>query len=186
MGMAPPVGTHVEPQLFRQVLGHVPTTVTVVTALTREGPAGLVVGSFVSVSLAPPLVGVFIDESSASWPPMSAAGSFTVNVLAHDQQELCARFARSGGDKFAELSWWESPHGNPVLPGTTAWLDCLVQQVQKLGVHFFAVAEVVGLGVAGANPPMVFHRGALHTVTDLAPALSRPAARQQTSGKGQS
>jgi 3-hydroxy-9,10-secoandrosta-1,3,5(10)-triene-9,17-dione monooxygenase reductase component len=183
MRMAPPVGTHVEPKVFRQVLGHVPTTVTVVTAATGEGPAGLVVGSFVSVSLDPPLVGIFIDESSASWPPMSGAGSFTVNVLAHDQQELCARFARSGGEKFADLSWWESPHGNPVLPGTTAWLDCLVQQIQKLGDHFFAVAEVVGLGVAGANPPMVFHRGALHTVTDLAPPpapLPHP-----TPGKGQ-
>lgn len=180
MGMAPPVGSHVEPQVFRQVLGHVPTTVTVVTATTADGPAGLVVGSFVSVSLEPPLVGVFIAESSASWPPMSVTGSFTVNVLAHDQQELCARFARSGGDKFADLTWWESPHGNPVLPGTTAWLDCLVQQVQKLGDHFFAVAEVVGLGVAGAVPPMVFHRGALHTVTGHAP---HP---HPTPGKGQS
>src|SRR4051812_29729790 len=119
MGTAPPVGTHVEPQLFRQVLGHVPTTVTVVTAATGTGPApapaagappapgaaraGWGGGWFVSASRAPPLVGIFIDESSASWPPMSGAGSFTVNVLAHDQQELCARFARSGGDKFTDL-----------------------------------------------------------------------------------
>lgn len=179
MGMAPPVGTHVEPQVFRKVLGHVPTTVTVVTATTGEGPAGLVVGSFVSVSLEPPLVGVFIDESSVSWPPMSSSGSFTVNVLAHDQQDLCARFARSGGAKFADLTWWESPHGNPVLPGTTAWLDCLVQQVHKLGDHFFAVAEVVGLGVEPGLPPMVFHRGSLLTVGGLAPS-SDP-----TPGKGQ-
>ncbi|WP_177226048.1 flavin reductase family protein [Actinacidiphila rubida] len=177
--MAPPVGTHVEPQMFRQVLAHVPTTVTVVTAATGDGPAGLVVGSFVSVSLQPPLVGVFIDESSASWPPMSGSGSFTVNVLAHDQQDLCARFARSGGEKFADLTWWESPHGNPVLPGTTAWLDCLVQQVQKLGDHFFAVAEVVGLGVEAGLAPMVFHCGSLLTVGDLAPS-SHP-----TPGKGQ-
>ncbi|MEU1071056.1 flavin reductase family protein [Streptomyces sp. NPDC005878] len=169
MSWAPPVGAFVEPQLFRHILGHVPSPVTVVTAATAAGPAGLVVGSFVSVSLEPPLVGIFIDEKSVSWPPMSEAGSFTVNILAHDQQELCARFAKSGGSgdtagKFAGLTWWESPHGNPVLPGTTAWLDCLVRQVQRLGDHFFAVAEVVGLGVDAARPPLVFHRGALHTV----------------------
>ena len=170
MTMAPPVGEHVEPQVFRHILGHVPTAVTVVTAATGDGPAGLVVGSFVSVSLDPPLVGVFIDEKSASWPPMSRAGSFTVNVLAHDQRELCARFATSSGTggpaaKFAGLSWWESPHGNPVLPGTSAWLDCLVRQVQRLGDHFFAVAEVVQLGVDASRPPLVFHRGALRTVS---------------------
>ncbi|MFF3375344.1 flavin reductase family protein [Streptomyces sp. NPDC002680] len=164
MSMAPPVGTHVEPLVLRQVLGHVPTAVTVVTAATESGPAGLVVGSFVSVSLTPPLVGIFVDERSTSWPSMSGAGSFTVNVLAHDQRELCARFAHSGGAKFAGLSWWESPHGNPVLPGTTAWLDCVVQQIQRLGDHYFAVGEVVGLGMGDAVPPMVFHRGALRTV----------------------
>jgi flavin reductase (DIM6/NTAB) family NADH-FMN oxidoreductase RutF len=173
MRMAPPVGTHVEPRLLRHVLGHVPTAVTVVTAATAGGPAGLVVGSFVSVSLTPALVGIFIDENSASWPSMSSAGSFTVNVLAYDQQELCARFARSGGAKFAGLSWWESPHGNPVLPGTTSWLDCVVQQVQKLGDHFFAVGEVVGLGLADSVPPMVFHQGTLRTVGD---AYSSPQA----------
>lgn len=167
MPMAPPTAEHVAPELFRHILRQVPTPVTVVTAATDAGPAGLVVGSFVSVSLQPPLVGIFIDEKSASWPPMSAAGSFTVNVLAEDQRELCARFARSGGGagKFAGLSWWESAHGNPVLPGTTAWLDCLVRQVQRLGDHFFAVAEVVGLGVDAGRPPLVFHQGALGTVS---------------------
>ncbi|MGH9215716.1 MAG: flavin reductase family protein, partial [Acidimicrobiales bacterium] len=40
---------------YRQVLGHFPTGVTVVTANTDDGPVGLCVGSFTSVSLAPPL-----------------------------------------------------------------------------------------------------------------------------------
>lgn len=172
MSTAPPVGSHVEPGLLRRVLGHVPTTVTVVTSASAAGPVGLVVGSFVSVSLEPPLIGVFVDERSASWPAMCGSGSFTVNVLADDQQALCERFARSGPGKFAGLSWWESPHGNPVLPGTTAWLDCLISQVHRFGDHWFALAEVVGLGGAEDRAPLVFHRGALGS---LAPS-GRPGA----------
>ena len=42
---------------FRQVLGHFPTGVTIITAAPEAGPVGLTIGSFTSVSLDPPLVG---------------------------------------------------------------------------------------------------------------------------------
>ena len=45
---------------FRKVLGHYPTGVCVVTAVQADGtPTGMVVGSFTSVSLEPPLVAFF-------------------------------------------------------------------------------------------------------------------------------
>ena len=52
---------------FRRVLGHFPTGVTVVTAATDQGPAGMAIGSFTSVSLDPPLV--------AFCPSVSRTGS---------------------------------------------------------------------------------------------------------------
>ncbi|MFY8239304.1 MAG: flavin reductase, partial [Ilumatobacteraceae bacterium] len=45
---------------FRSVLGHVPTSVVVVTGVNSAGtPFGITIGSFTSVSLDPPLVGFF-------------------------------------------------------------------------------------------------------------------------------
>ena len=41
---------------FRQVLGHFPTGVCVVSAFDGEVPVGMAIGSFFSVSLEPPLV----------------------------------------------------------------------------------------------------------------------------------
>jgi flavin reductase (DIM6/NTAB) family NADH-FMN oxidoreductase RutF len=41
---------------FREVLGHLPTGVTVVAASRRESPIGMAVNSFTSLSLDPPLV----------------------------------------------------------------------------------------------------------------------------------
>ena len=55
---------------FRQVLGHFPTGVTVITAITDAGPVGLAVGSFSSVSLDPPLVAFCAGKSSTSYPKM--------------------------------------------------------------------------------------------------------------------
>ena len=81
---------------FRQVLGHFPTGVTVVTATNDGVPVGLAVGSFASVSLDPPLVAFFPDKSSSSWPKIELAGSFCVNILAEDQEDVCRRFAVEG------------------------------------------------------------------------------------------
>lgn len=44
----------IDPALFRETLGHYPTGVAVVTAVTDDGdPVGMVVGTFSSVSLTP-------------------------------------------------------------------------------------------------------------------------------------
>lgn len=162
MRMDTPAGTAIDPARFRSVLGQVPTPVTVVTATTDEGPAGLVVGSFVSVSLDPPLVGIFVDRSSASWPAIRRTGSFAVNVLAHDQRELCARFARrGGGNKFGGLTWDESPLGHPLLPGVATWIDCRLRHDQQVGDHYFVVGRVLDLSHVEGSSPLVFHRGVL-------------------------
>jgi flavin reductase (DIM6/NTAB) family NADH-FMN oxidoreductase RutF len=48
---------------YRQVLGHFPTGVTVITAVNDGVPVGMAVGSFSSVSLDPPLVAFFAGNS---------------------------------------------------------------------------------------------------------------------------
>uniref|UniRef100_UPI0025D4D776 flavin reductase family protein n=1 Tax=Lapillicoccus sp. TaxID=1909287 RepID=UPI0025D4D776 len=58
----------IDPALFRETLGHYPTGVVVVTATDDGGePAGMVVGSFSSVSLDPPLIAFFPSTSSFSF-----------------------------------------------------------------------------------------------------------------------
>src|SRR6476619_3878226 len=90
---------------YRQVLGHFPTGVVVVTAVDDGEPVGLAIGSFSSVSLDPPLVGFFPDRSSTSWPRIEKAGSFAVNILGEHQEDICRTFASKGGDKFAGIGW---------------------------------------------------------------------------------
>ena len=72
---------------FRAVLGHVPTSVVVVTGLDAQGAAfGITIGSFASVSLDPPLVGFFPGVRSQSWAAIRESGRFCVNVLGSHQE----------------------------------------------------------------------------------------------------
>jgi flavin reductase (DIM6/NTAB) family NADH-FMN oxidoreductase RutF len=144
---------------FRQVLGHFPTGVTVVTASSDAGPVGLAVGSFASVSLDPPLVAFFPDRGSSSWPKIQAAGVFCVNILAEDQEGVCRRFAAKGDDKFAGLGWTQAGSGSPLLDGVLAWIDCDIDSITEAGDHFCVMGRVRDLAVVHDGAPLVFFRG---------------------------
>ena len=144
---------------YRQVLGHFPTGVTVITAMDGDTPAGLAVGSFSSVSLEPALVGFFATHTSSTWPRIRDAGVVCVNILSEDQEEVCRRFAMSGGDKFAGLGWTPTGSGSPLLEGALAWIDCDIDSVVEAGDHVLVLGKVRDLGVGHEGSPLVFFRG---------------------------
>jgi 3-hydroxy-9,10-secoandrosta-1,3,5(10)-triene-9,17-dione monooxygenase reductase component len=149
-----------DPLSFRKVLGHYPTGVCVVTARQVDGSAvGLAVGSFTSVSLDPPLILFCPDKSSTSWPKIEPIGHFCVNILAHDQRDICDRFASKGGDKFAGLEHRLSTRGTPILDDVVAWIDCALHAVHEAGDHFIVLGRVLELNTMRAEHPLVFFQG---------------------------
>ena len=86
-----------DPRLLRQALRHVPTAVTVVCTLDGQVPVGHTIGSFVSASLDPPLVGYFAMRSSTTLGVVRRTGAFSVNVLGEHQVELARRVRRPLG-----------------------------------------------------------------------------------------
>jgi 3-hydroxy-9,10-secoandrosta-1,3,5(10)-triene-9,17-dione monooxygenase reductase component len=162
-------GTAIDSAKFRQVLGSYPTGVCAITAMGPDGaPAGLVVGTFTSVSLDPPLVGFLPDKSSSSWPLIERAGHFCVNVLGSDQQHVCRQLAAKGSAKFAGLDISLSEHGHPVIPSSIAQIDCDIHAVIDAGDHWFVVGRVLSLDVHRDGDPMLFHRGRYGGFAELA------------------
>lgn len=149
-----------DPATFRHVLGHYPTGVCVVTSREADGrTVGMAVGSFTSVSLDPPLVGFLPDGSSRTWPRIERAGRFCINILAHDQLDLCRAFAARGDDKFAGIAWRPSPAGLPILDGVVAWIDCDLHAVHPAGDHMFVMGLVRALEVEHPRSPLLFVQG---------------------------
>ncbi len=144
---------------FRQVLGHFPTGVTVITSVDDGGPIGFAVGSFASVSLDPPLVLFCAGQQSSTWPKIRATGTFCVNVLAADQEAVCRVFAGKSDDKFGEVGWGRSGNGCPRLDGALAHIDCTIEQVVASGDHDVVIGRVTDLEVDREGGPLVFFRG---------------------------
>ncbi|KMS60349.1 monooxygenase [Novosphingobium barchaimii LL02] len=151
--------TTIDPAEFRKVLGSYPTGVCVITAMDEGKPAGMVVGSFTSVSLDPPLVGFFPDKSSTSWPLIEKAGRFCVNVMGSDQQHVCRSVAAKGDAKFVGVEYVISDHDLPVIKDSIAAIECKMYSVTEAGDHWFVLGEVLRMETVREDDPMLFHRG---------------------------
>jgi len=153
---------------FRTVLGHFPTGVTIVTAVSAGAPVGFTIGSFTSVSLDPPLVGFLPMKDSDTWVEIERSGSFCVNVLSREQSDLCWKFAKSGNEaeRFVGVAWHAAPTGSPIIDRAVAWIDCEIDHVYEMGDHYFVLGRVGALEADadhdGEGPwPLLFFKGTL-------------------------
>jgi flavin reductase (DIM6/NTAB) family NADH-FMN oxidoreductase RutF len=144
---------------FRQVLGHFPTGVTVITTMSEGAPVGFAVGSFASLSLDPPQVLFCAGAQSSTWPKIREQGKFCANILADDQEDVCRVFASKATDKFAEIGWKHSGNGSPLIAGALAYIDCDIADVVEAGDHFVVIGAVRDLDVQHEGGPLVFFRG---------------------------
>ena len=148
----------VEAGEMRRVLGHFATGVTIVAGFDDGAPVGFACQSFTSVSLDPPLVLFCPAHTSTTWPKIQASGSFSVNVLAADQIELCKTFATSGNDKFAGLRWHPTAWG-PSIDGVLATVHCDIEQVHAAGDHDVVIGHVRELVTHRESGPLLFFKG---------------------------
>lgn len=162
----PPV---IDPLRYRQVLGQYPTGVCVVTARSAEDePIAMVVGSFGSVSLDPPLVAFFPDRTSRSWARLRDREHFCVNILSADQESVCRKLSSRDADRFAGIAHSLSPCGNPILDGAVAWIECELYGIADAGDHEMATGRVLAMDVAGDGLPLLFFRGGYGRFTPAA------------------
>ncbi|MGM0583187.1 MAG: flavin reductase family protein [Pseudomonadota bacterium] len=156
----PPPSSPEDGEHFRSVLSHYPTGVCVIASRSDAGtPLGMVVGTFTSVSLDPPLVGFLPGRGSDTWPLLERTGVFCVNILAADQRELCAAMAAKGVDRFANVDWRPAGSGAPIITGCVGWMDCRLEAVTPAGDHHFVIGRVRELNIETSKPPLVFLRG---------------------------
>lgn len=154
---------------LRAACGRFATGVVIIAATTPDGPAGMAVNSFTSISLDPPLLGFGAARTSTTWPRLRAAGGFAVSVLAAGHAPLCRRFAEAGADRFGGRDWSTSPAGHPVLPDGLGWFDCTITDLLPVGDHELVIAAATAWGSSPGGSPLVFHAGSfLDTVATAA------------------
>lgn len=146
---------------LRRAAARFPTGVALVTA---PGGRALVIDSFISVSLEPPLVAFAPSRSSLTWRRMRATGRFGVSVLAARHADGIRERARPGADRLAGLQV-ELLAGVPVVRDALAVLVCTLEREHAAGDHTLAIGRVREIRQGEDARPLVFFDGEFGTVS---------------------
>jgi flavin reductase (DIM6/NTAB) family NADH-FMN oxidoreductase RutF len=152
-------GTESAPNPLRRALGHMATSVTLVTTRHGETDHGFTANSFAAVSADPALVTVFLAETAECYGVFAETDRIAVNILADGQEELALRFATRGADKFGALVQDPEHPGVPVVVGAMASIVGRVHERWSVGDHLMIIIAVDEVVYAG-HEPLVYHNRA--------------------------
>jgi flavin reductase (DIM6/NTAB) family NADH-FMN oxidoreductase RutF len=154
----PPEDPTADTLAYRRALGAFATGVCVVTADSPQGPLGLTVNSFTSVSLQPRLILWCLDERSERWPVFAAADRFALHVLPAADRQTAARFAR-GAARLQPGEYERLPDGPPCLPHALARFECATHDRIRMGDHMIVVGRVQAFSPMRDGAALTFWRG---------------------------
>jgi flavin reductase (DIM6/NTAB) family NADH-FMN oxidoreductase RutF len=146
---------------LREVMRRFPAPVAVVTTRVEGDRFGLTVGSLVSLSLQPPLIGISIGKESSSHEPIRLAGGWAASLLSSAQTDVAQHFARSG---IPPLALWhgvdvrEGSRG-PLIADALGWLECRTSSEHDAGDHTIFVGEVESTELGAVGQGLVYRGG---------------------------
>lgn len=150
----------VDARALRSCLGRFATGVVVVSFDGPDGPRGITVNSFTSVSSEPPLVLVSVARSARSHDALRGR-PFCVNVLAAEQEALARQFAGSGEGAVM----WVPDAPVPRLAGVLAHLQCRPWRDYPGGDHTLFLGEVDDFGYRDGDA-LGFHASRFTPIAD--------------------
>lgn len=143
-----------------------PAGVAVLTVDDDGARHGITVGSLVSLSLDPVLVGVSLGRDTIAHGLVHNAGGYALSLLAGEQDQLAQHFARS----VPPIAQWEgiavrpTDWRGPLLEGALGWLDCRSWAEYPGGDHTIFVGEVERLELGKTGEGLVYRESGYHPV----------------------
>ena len=150
---------------YREAIAHFATGVTVVTAVTEEGRAGMTASAVASVSLEPTLLLVCVSNRIPTHRALEESRRFAVNVLREGQEAIARTFATPSPDKFEGVRL-DPDQELPVLADAAAWFACDVHERFPGGDHSIFIGEVKACGARHGARPLVYFRREFGKIED--------------------
>jgi flavin reductase (DIM6/NTAB) family NADH-FMN oxidoreductase RutF len=148
------------PENLRETFSHFPQGVAFIGAAFDGAPIGIVASTLtVGVSLAPPLVSVAVQNSSATWPTLRDAPELGISLLGTDQEGLARQLAsKDRSRRFDGIDPDLTPAGAVTIPGSSAFLWTRLYNEVEAGDHTVALLEILATRRTDGPEALVFHR----------------------------
>jgi flavin reductase (DIM6/NTAB) family NADH-FMN oxidoreductase RutF len=142
---------------LRGVMRRFPAGVSVVTVDLEGERLGLTLGTLVTLSLDPPLVGFALRKDAALHELLRRSGDFGISLLAAGQEATAQHFARG----IPPIGLWAGidvldEEGPPLLAGAVGWLRGKLLAEHPAGSHTFFVGEVERAAPGATDRPLAY------------------------------
>ncbi|WP_062205563.1 flavin reductase family protein [Streptomyces sp. NBRC 109706] len=149
-------------QEYKSVFRQHPAGVAVIATVHNGRPVGFTATSVISVSAEPPLLAFSLAATSSSAPAIATADTLTVNLLSGQQDDIAARFATSGIDRFSTGGWTTLPTGEPIITGAHAWIRARIIERTPVGASYLISLLALTSNAQPQTTPLVFHDRTYH------------------------
>ena len=153
---APP--RRVDLEVFKNVVGHFASGVTVLTTVEGDELFGTTASAVSMLSMDPPMMLICLNRSSSTHDAIIRSRVYGINILTAEQGQLARHFGQKNVDKFGGVSYDLSREGVPLLHGALATMVCTVSETAQGGTHTIFLGNVTEAH-ASAGEPLAYFRG---------------------------
>ena len=146
---------------FRDALSKFATGVVLITTRYDGQPVGIVVNSFASVSLEPPLVLWSIHKDSRRLAAFAQTTRHAIHILSTDQRAHCMALTKTAS-AFDGLQQIDNPGGPPLIDGCLARFESEPFTSVDAGDHVTLIQKVIATAHQDAVPLVFFDKGFGH------------------------
>jgi flavin reductase (DIM6/NTAB) family NADH-FMN oxidoreductase RutF len=179
----PPPGASAEAAIFRDVIRHLASGVTIITSSLGGEPVGLTATAICSVSAAPPMLLVSLTAASRTAQGVMETGAFAVHLLPHAGRRFAEQFA-SRGSHFKDVKYSPTLDKQiPLLANAFGWFLCRAEHSLPVADHVIFVGRVLQCELKDKSPdPLLYFD---RNYRKLAPGAERGAGNLEPWGSAQ-
>jgi flavin reductase (DIM6/NTAB) family NADH-FMN oxidoreductase RutF len=147
--------------------------VTIVASAHEGQRSGMTATAVCSLALSPPRILASINVAGHTYGLVTRSRCMSVNLLAHDHEELAARFAAKRAseddDRLSQGDWRTLITGAPVLADALAALDCRVCDIIPLDTHAILIGTVEEVLFGPRRAPLIHFEAGYTSVLQRLP-----------------
>ncbi|MCY0860661.1 MAG: flavin reductase family protein [Sulfolobaceae archaeon] len=150
---------------LKDIMRTLPLGVVVITTFWNSEPVGMLVNTFNSVSLEPPLVMFMADVRKGNERPFKESGTFVANFI--DNVEIAKIFAYENvKQRFSKVKYLYDPYG-PILEDSYGYIKAKIREIYRAGDHDIIVGEVSDIKMSKISSSLVYYNRSFWRIDEV-------------------
>jgi flavin reductase (DIM6/NTAB) family NADH-FMN oxidoreductase RutF len=145
---------------LRAAMRRAVSTVGIVTTETPDGPRGMTLTAFMSLSMDPPTVAFAVNETASLHGQLGPGDRVCLNLLSSGDDKVARAFAGEvPPEQRIAIGDWDRSLGAPYLKSAAASVVADITAIARHGSHSLYVADVVQVELGPDETALLYGRG---------------------------